>query len=83
MQTLAYFEPQPDITVFELAQVLAVVIGGVNHTLEEVCFKFPSTNGEPANSNLEKMRERYPEILRHLRFVVEWKAQATEGATEI
>jgi len=57
----ARFIPQDDITVLELARVVAVIITGINRNIEDVEIKFP---GEE-NSNFDKFIANYSDILRH------------------
>ena len=57
----ARFVPQADITVTELAQIVALVIAGNNHDIDDVAMKFPGKE----NANFDMFCTRYPDVLRH------------------
>ena len=62
-QATAYFEPQKDITVYELALILRIAIGGINHDITDCAFKFPNAEN---NASFDIFSE-IDEIQRHFR----------------
>jgi len=57
----ARFVPQADITVIELAQIVALIIAGINHDIEDCTMKFPGKD----NVNFDMFCTRYPDVMRH------------------
>jgi len=65
----ARFIPQNDITVYELAQIVAVLISGFNHDINDTAISFYGKE----NEHYDKFVQNYPDILRHFEISeVEW-----------
>jgi len=64
MMYIAKFEPKPDITIYELAQIVRVIVCGMNHDMRDPVFKFPGKE----NNNFEAFKS-LAEIQRHFEIV--------------
>ena len=61
MTKIATFNPNPNITPYEVALVLRAIISGLNHTISEPQLKFLGDDSR----EFEQFTEQYADVLRH------------------